>query len=194
MAWKQAKTYWNLAFLCGDVWALSRWLRPVGVTVPVNLVGSDYAALFTLFTGGLAIINWPWVRRLRRANRFYDLTAEIKAAHSSFMEDDSASWSGGRSDLTGKTRAGILVITHKLEALDVPCPPMDIDILRMWFPEIQSMAETKRLAAARAILTHLSVDAGPLEVHIRRTSQPTVTLTKAPRRVRFTNWIKKLWK
>ena len=189
MVWKQAKTYWNLAFLCGDVWALSRWLRPVGVTVPVNLGEAEYAVLFTLFTGGLAIINWPWVRRLRPANRFYDLTPEIKAAHRSFMEDDFT-YVGESPNLTGKTRAAILVITHKLESLGVSYPPMDVDVLRMWFPVIQAMAETKRLADARTmnLPRSLRVSAGAAEFEFKTKNilESDVTLTPGP-------WWKKVW-
>ncbi len=109
------------------------------------------------------------------------------------MEGDTASWDGGSLDFTGKTRAEILVIMHKLGSLDVPCPQMDVDVLRNWFPVIQSMAETKRLAAARAItLPPLSADAGSAEWSVS-ILEPTVTLTRARRPVRIKNWMKKLW-
>ena len=111
------------------------------------------------------------------------------------MEGDTASWDGGGADLTGKTRAEILVITHKLGLLDVPCPPMNVDVLRTWFPVIQSMAETKRIAAARAITIPKGsahrVDAGPVKWSFA-VSEPTVTHTRAPWHVRIKNWFKKL--
>ena len=141
--------------------------------------------------GALVSFNWPWIRRLRPANRFHDLTPDIKAAHASFIKND-ISYVGESPSLTGTTKAEILVVMHKLESLHVPCPPLDVDELRTWLPVIQSMAETKRLADAKAITQPpLSADADPAQGSAS-ISQPTATIERASRYMRIKDWLKKL--
>ena len=99
--------------------------------------------------GALVGFNWPWMRRLRSANRFHDLTNDIAAAHHAFSEDMHPLIGDGR--ISGPTRAKILTIFQKLEPFSVPCPPLNEDMLGIWFPVVQAMAATGNLAAARAI-------------------------------------------
>ena len=70
---------WSLLFFSGDVYASVRWLQPAGLTMNLELGAPEYAALITLFTGGIVGINWAWIHnwRLREVRRFRSLAPDL---------------------------------------------------------------------------------------------------------------------
>ena len=60
----------------GDVWAIAGWM--FGISIGKYSFGiPEYAALITLFTGGIVAINIAFLRSLRKKERFYKLHPRI---------------------------------------------------------------------------------------------------------------------
>ena len=68
----------SLVFAAGDVWSLATWMWESRLRILEQIGPPEYAALITLFTGGLIAINYSWINRLRPSVRLSGLTNEIQ--------------------------------------------------------------------------------------------------------------------
>ena len=112
-----------------------------------RLGAPEYAALLTIFTGGLVGVNWKWIRRIPPSVRFGDLAEKATDALLSLQLNFHGPREGVR---TNSPRSHVLTMIEKLDKLDVPHPAADdlVEWLR-WLPQLIAWVKTKNLKVAR---------------------------------------------
>ena len=158
----KARLIWNLLFFSADVYTIVRWIQPEGLTMGLQLGAPEYAALITMFTGGLAGINWIWIRAKWQAPRdkleqLGSLGAQVYEISRTADKDgwDSIFVDWGVFDLKlWEMREGVSSIGVRFplaEPMALPLSPEDMQRLQRWLRPFVASARARNLKAARKL-------------------------------------------
>ena len=120
---------------------------PEGLTESLSFGAPEYAALIVLFTGGILIIQYSFLRKLFKSNRFYDMYDDITSVMMVFDKMELSS----QLPLRGEIML-LEVFRHKLIELKIPCP--EVTAYNLWPPyivKLAALAKTKQYKKAKAL-------------------------------------------
>ena len=155
--WRNAQTLWNLLFAAGDVWTVARWTQRDGLTMGVSLGVPEYAALLTVFTGGLIAVNWRFVKSRLPSVRFaqnYRFIARCRDNVGLCIEVESGAFDEMAPGATARLRSSLSELANTLNKFSVPCPSDDTSLIE-WFQFLRRLAplsRTRDLKAARRLV------------------------------------------
>ena len=132
--------------IAGDVWAGWDWVSGGGVLTKLQLGPPEYAAVVTMFSLGLVLLNINWVRQLLASERLGSLSDEVTDIIAS-MEQDS--YYGLAMSTETKRKASTLA--EKLNRLGVESPAIIPEAWDHWLPRIGALVDTKKLREARKL-------------------------------------------
>ena len=154
----RAKFAWNVAFFCGDIYAIVRWMQPEGLTVGLQLGAPEYAVIVTLCTGAMVFVNWNWVRDSLPRNKLPDIVANCDEIHDALMlRRLKTKEPEDLRKIARLPRLWPVLITH-LEDLKIPAlrmPVGDDGLHVIWLAELAAHARKKNIRRARRLVDDL---------------------------------------
>ena len=113
---KLPRAGFSLGFVAGDIWAALNWAIGSGMDIISQFGPAEYAAIIVLCTGGLIVVNAPWINALRPSTRLRVLEPDIlRALH---LSEQLPPISSGR-----ETAAEYETLRRSLLRLDIRTPP-----------------------------------------------------------------------
>ena len=135
----------SLGFVAGDIWAVISWIWGNGVSFLKQIGPPEYAAIITLFTGALVIVNLSWINARLPSNRLKALSEEIRCTMNKY-DMLTASLSSSSREAYAEEQ----VLRHKLEQLKIFMPTYHQQ-LEVYLPKLLVFAKLGLIKEARLL-------------------------------------------